>query len=360
MVQNALTSTTLPVLSHILMMAKGEVVKLVATNLETTIQSSFSGEVLEEGEICLPGNKIFEILRELPPQKVGIEIENSRAIIKCGRSTFQLLTLEASEFPEIPKLGEEKTFLFPQEKLREMVQKTSFAASLDETRPGLNGVYLSIEEGRMRMVATDGRRLALIRTLEALKNVPEVKTIIPLRALHQLIRILGQGEEVKMGIGKHQAFFEPCLKEGRLTQILLISQLIEAEFPDYERIIPGQYKIAITVDKEEFSRAIRRVSLLSNEKSRLLKFKLKENLLSISANTPEIGSSYEELTVQREGEESIGIGFNSTYLLDGLKNMEGEVRFELTDSVSPGVIKPAAGGSEDYIYIVMPIRIEEE
>jgi DNA polymerase-3 subunit beta len=174
------------------------------------------------------------------------------------------------------------------------------------------------------------------------------------------MRILGQGEEIKMGIGKHQAFFEPRLKEGRLTQVLLISQLIEAEFPDYQGVIPKEYKVAIMVDKDELFRAIKRVSLLSNEKSRLLKFRLKENVLSISANTPEIGSSYEDLTVKREGEEDIGIGFNSTYLLDGLKNMEGEIRVELTDSVSPGVIKPAVKEDGNYIYIIMPIRIEEE
>jgi len=358
-VQNALTSVTLPVLSHILMIAKEEGIKLVATNLETTIQSSFSGEIIEEGEICLPGNKIFEILRELPSQEVDLEIEDSRAIIKCGRSTFQLLALEASEFPEIPKLEEENIFLFPQDKLREMIQKTSFAASLDETRQGLNGIYLSIAEGEVRMVATDGRRLAFVRISKSLK-IPEVKTIIPLRAIQQLMRILGQGEEVRTGIGKHQAFFNPRLKEGPLNQILLISQLIEAEFPDYENIIPKEYKVAIMVDRDTLFRAIKRVSLLSNEKSRLLKLKLKGNVLSITANTPEMGSSYEELTVKREGEEDIGIGFNATYLLDGLKNIAGEVRFELTDSLSPGVIKPVAGGDEDYVYVVMPIRIEEE
>lgn len=349
-VQNALTSTTLPILSHILMVAKGEKVKLTATNLETTIQSSFSGKVLEEGEICLPGNKIFEIIREASSPTVDLKLVDTRAAITCGRAVFQLLGLEAGEFPELPKIKEENVFSLPQEVLREMVQKTSFAASLDETRPSLNGVYVEIRGKEMRMVATDGRRLAFNKTSLPSVQIPPFEAIIPLRALRQLIRVLGQEEGVKIGLSKQQAFFQ-------LKDVVLTSQLIEAEFPDYEKVIPGEYNVAVLADKDELSGAIRRISLLSDEKSHLVKFELKGNSLLVSSDTPEMGSAQEELTIKTEGEGQVRAGFNYTYLLDVLKNMGQEVRFELIDSLSPGVIRPATG--KEYVCVVMPIRIEE-
>ncbi|TET44719.1 DNA polymerase III subunit beta [Candidatus Aerophobetes bacterium] len=351
-VQNALTSITLPILSHILMTARGERVNLAATNLETTIQASFPSQVLEEGEICLPGNKLFQILRELPPLGVSLTTEDTKAAIKCEKSLFHLLGLEAAEFPEIPKLEEGKEFTLAREKLKEMIQKTIFAASLDETRQNLNGVHLEIEEKEIKMVATDGRRLAFIRASEPSLELAPVQIIIPLRALQQLLRVMEKGEEVRVGAGKSQIFF-------RMENILLISQLIEAKFPDYREVIPKEHKITIMADRNELLAASKRVALLAEEKSRLLKFKLKENLLSISAISPETGSAYEELMVKREGEGDIQIGFNSTYLLDVLKIIDsGEVSLELTDSVSPGVIRPAE--SKDYIYVIMPIRTEKE
>ena len=350
-VQNALTSTTLPILSHVLMIAEGEKVRLVATNLETTIESSFSAKILQEGRICLPGGKVFEIMREAPSPRVDLEVSDNKATIACGRAIFHLLCLEASEFPELPKLEKENVFSLPQEVLREMVQKTFFAASSDETRPSLNGVYMAIKDGEMRMVATDGRRLSFIKaSSSSLREIPPVEAIVPLRALRQLMRILGKGEEVRIGLSKHQVFFQ-------LDDILLISQLIEAEFPDYEKVIPKEYNVAILTDKDELFGVIRRISLLSDEKSRLIKFELKENTLLVSSNNPEMGYAQEELTVKREGEGALKVGFNYTYLLDVLKNMKGEVRLELIDPLSPGVIRPAE--DKDYVCVVMPIRIEE-
>lgn len=351
-VQNALTSTTLPILSHILMSATAEKVNLAATNLETTIQSSFPCEVPQEGEICLPGNKLFQILRELPPSGVSLMTEGTKATIKCEKSVFDLLGLEAAEFPEIPKLEEGKEFTLPRERLKEMIQKTMFAASVDETRQNLNGVYLEIEKKEVKMVATDGRRLAFVVASQPSLEVAPVQIIIPLRGIQQLLRIMEKGEEVRVGAGKSQIFF-------KMEEVVLISQLIEAKFPNYREVIPKQHKIAITADRNGLFAASKRVSLLTEEKSRLVKFKLKGNVLSISAVSPETGYAYEELGVRRDGEEDIQIGFNSTYLLDALKVISSaEVQLQLTDSVSPGVIRPAEG--EDYIYVIMPIRIEEE
>ncbi len=359
-VQNALTSTALPILSYILLEAEEGRISLTGTNLETTIQSSFAvhieedfeGHIEKKGEICLPGDKIFAILRELPSSKVNLEIEETKATIKCEDSTFQLLGFPSKEFPGVPQLEEEKVFSLPQRKFRQMIQRTIFAASRDETRQNLRGVYFEIEEKEVRMVATDGRRLAFTRNPLAPLNILSIGVIIPLQALQQLVRVLGEEKEVKISVSERQIFFQ-------MDSILLISQLIEAEFPGYRRIIPTEFKVTILVDKDDLLRSIRRVSLLADEKSHLLRFKLKENTLLISANAPEAGYAYEELAVRREGEEEMEIGFSSAYLLDIFKNLgEGEVRLELTDPEKPGVIRP--GKDKNYVCVIMPIRLKEE
>lgn len=354
-VQNALTSITLPVLSYILLEAGPENITLTATNLETTIRSSFSAQVEGEGQICLPGDKVFYILRELPSEPLTLEIEESKATIRCKKAIFQLLGLSSEEFPEVPQIMVEKFFSLSQEKLRETVQRTIFAASRDETHQNLNGAYLEVEGKDARLVATDGRRLSFVHTPLASSDISSAEAIIPLKALQQLVRVLSEDKEVKVGISERQIFF-------KMDDILLVSQLIDAKFPDYRKVIPTEFRIAILADRDDLLRSIRRVSLLTDEKSRLLKFALKESTLLISAEAPELGYAYEELEIRKEGEGEIEIGFSSTYLLDIFKNLEkGEVRVELTDSEGPGVVRPSE--SKDHICVLMPVRLrgmEEE
>jgi len=354
-VQNALTSTALPVLSYVLLEAGPEKITLTTTNLETTIRSSFPAQVEGEGEICLPGDKLFYILRELPSAPVALEIEKSKATIRCKKGMFQLLGLSPEDFPEVPQIMVEKFFSLSQEELRQMIQRTVFAASRDETHQNLNGAYLEVEEKDARLVATDGRRLSFVHVSLASSSLSSGEAIIPLRALQQLARILSGDKEVKIGVSERQIFFE-------MDHILLISQLVDAKFPDYRKVIPTEFSIAILADRDEFLRSVRRVSLLTDEKSRLLKFKLKKNTLLISAEAAELGYAYEEIDVKRERGEEIEIGFSSAYLLDILKNIEkGEVRIELTDSEGPGVIRPSE--NKDHICVLMPVRLrgmEEE
>ncbi len=354
-VQNALTSTALPVLSYVLLEAGPEKITLTTTNLETTIRSSFPAQVEGEGEICLPGDKLFYILRELPSAPVVLEIEKSKATIRCKKAMFQLLGLSPEDFPEVPQIMVEKFFSLSQEELRQMIQRTVFAASRDETHQNLNGAYLEVEEKDAKLVATDGRRLSFVHLSLASSSLSSGEAIIPLRALQQLARILSGDKEVKIGVSERQIFFE-------MDHILLISQLVDAKFPDYRKVIPTEFSIAILADRDDLLRSVRRVSLLADEKSRLLKFQLKENTLLISAEAAELGYAYEEIDVRRERGEEIEIGFSSAYLLDILKNIEkGEVRIELTDSEGPGVIRPSE--NKDHICVLMPVRLrgmEEE
>jgi len=354
-VQNALTSTALPVLSYVLLEARPEKITLTATNLETTIRSSFPAQVEGEGEICLPGDKLFYILRELPSAPVTLEIEESKATIRCKKAIFQLLGFSPEDFPEVPQIMVEKFFSLSQEELRQMIQRTVFAASRDETHQNLNGAYLEVEEKDAKLVATDGRRLSFVHVSLASSSLLSGEAIVPLRALQQLMRVLSGEKEVKVGVSERQIFFE-------MDHILLVSQLVDAKFPDYRKVIPTEFSIAILADRDDLLRCVRRVSLLTDEKSRLLKFQLKENTLLISAEASELGYAYEEIDVRRERGEEIEIGFSSTYLLDILKNIEkGEVRIELTDSEGPGVIRPSE--NKDHICVLMPVRLrgmEEE
>jgi len=354
-VQNALTSTALPVLSYVLLEARPEKITLTATNLETTIRSSFPAQVEGEGEICLPGDKLFYILRELPSAPVTLEIEESKATIRCKKAIFQLLGFSPEDFPEVPQIMVEKFFSLSQEELRQMIQRTVFAASRDETHQNLNGAYLEVEEKDAKLVATDGRRLSFVHVSLASSSLLSGEAIVPLRALQQLMRVLSGEKEVKVGVSERQIFFE-------MDHILLVSQLVDAKFPDYRKVIPTEFSIAILADRDDLLRCVRRVSLLTDEKSRLLKFQLKENTLLISAEASELGYAYEEIDVRRERGEEIEIGFSSTYLLDILKNIEkGEIRIELTDSEGPGVIRPSE--NKDHICVLMPVRLrgmEEE
>ncbi len=354
-VQNALTSTALPVLSYVLLEAQPERINLTATNLETTIRSSFPAQVEGEGEICLPGDKLFYILRELPSAPVTLEVEEGKATIRCKKATFQLLGFSPEDFPEVPQIVMEKFFSLSQEELRQMIQRTVFAASRDEAHQNLNGAYLEVEGKDARLVATDGRRLSFVHIPLVSSSLPSAEAIIPLKALQQLARILSGDNEVKIGVSERQIFFE-------MDHITLVSQLVDAKFPDYRKVIPTEFSIAMLADRDDLLRSVRRVSLLTDEKSRLLKFELKGNTLLISAETAELGYACEEIDVKRERGEGIEIGFSSSYLLDIFRNVEkGEVRIELTDSEGPGVIKPSE--SKDHICVLMPVRlrgVEEE
>lgn len=348
-VGHALTSTSLPILSHILMVAGGDSVRLTATNLETTIQCVVPAQVEEGGEICISGEKFSSIVRQLSPLPVRFKTEETRVAIRCGRAKFNLLGLPATEFPEYPQPGE-IDFSLPESDLKQMIQKTIFAVSTDETRRSLNGIYLEGKEEILRMISTDGRRLALVSTsLPSISSPTEV--LIPLKGAQQLLRILGDGGEVKIGISENQVFFHT-------PRTLLISQLISAKFPDYQQVIPHKSNTVILVDRLKLLSAIRRCSILSEEKSHLLRFKLKDDLLSLTGSEPELGDAYEEVSVESEGKKELEVGFNSAYLVEALKVIsEEKVELELIDSASPGVLRGEK--EKSYLYVLMPIRIEE-
>ncbi len=349
---------TLPILSNFLLETEKDKIKLSGTDLEVGICTFTPVEIIKPGNITIPAKKFLEIIRELPDEKIEINTdESNRITITCAQSRFLINGLSKEDYPLLPEFKEDKAISLPQTTLEKMLRKTSFAVSTDETRYILNGVCLIFNNTQIRMVATDGRRLACIS--EELKEKPSItsgktmQVIIPTKAANQLMHLLTEsGEEiVKVSIGENQIGF-------KINNTILISRLIEGNFPNYEQVIPKNYVLQLKLNTKEFLQVTKRVSLLVSDKGGSVKYDLKGNILRVSSISPGIGEAEEKMVAQPRPENlQLEIAFNPTYVLDVLKVIESEeIYLELTSSLNPGVIRPS--GKEDYLCVLMPMRLE--
>jgi DNA polymerase-3 subunit beta len=349
-VQNAIsTHTTLPILSNILIEAKKDRLYLTSTDLDIGISSSVSAKVDTEGAITVPAKKFSDIIRELSGNEVEITAKKNNSVdIKAGRAYFKLMGIDKDEFPKLPDFKDKEFITLKQSLFRKMMEKSAFAISKDETRYILNGVLVQIEEGSIRMVATDGRRLVLIEESQEFPKKIDKQVIIPQKTIQELIRNLTSQEELKIIFDENQVCFE-------FDNTIITSRLIEGEFPDYEKIIPQTAKDKVVVDRDELYRAIKRVSLFTNADSQAIKIDILKNRMILSKSAPELGEAKDELKTEYEG-KPLSIGFNPAYLTDFLKVYENEkVEFELTDPEKPGAVrtkKPYV-----YLYIVLPMQL---
>ncbi|MDP2940455.1 MAG: DNA polymerase III subunit beta [Candidatus Omnitrophota bacterium] len=346
-VQNVVSlRATLPILSNILIETQAGDLRLIATDLDIGISCLIPVNISEEGAITLPAKRFSDIIKELPDAPIEIEVKKNNQIeIECEKCKFKLPGLPKDEFPKLPEFKDKEVIKIEQSILKEMLDLTSFAVSREETRYILNGILLEIKEDLIRLVATDGRRLALRENKLPIPFKKEVRVIIPIKAVQEISRNLKQEGEVLMVMGTNQVMFD-------INKTLIVSRLIEGEFPNYNQVIPKPAEPKITINKESFLSAIRRANLLSTPDFQAIKFEVFKNKMVISKSTPDVGESREELAIEYAGKELI-IGFNPHYLIDALKNLrEEEVNLELTDADKPGVIR-----SEGYLYLVLPMRI---
>lgn len=352
------TKSTLPVLANVLLEAKGKKMDMTATDLEVGVRCSINVEVLEPGAITVPARTLSEVVRELPSEEVKIRVdEKSRVEINSGQAMFNLMGLPKEDYPALPKFKTDGEFFIERDLLSEMINKTIFSVSRDETRYVLCGIYFEVEKGKIKMVSTDGRRLSYISEEIGIDKKREAKVIIPTKAVNELNRILTQvgtreqAEEdgkVKISIEENQISF-------MTDEIVLISRLIEGHFPNYEQVIPKTSNIKLKIRTEQLLEATRRVALLTTEKSNSVKYSFKKNKLIISANTEGLGEARDVVEIDYAGEE-MEIAYNPQFLSDVLRNIgSDEVFLELTNSLNPCLIRPTTG--EDYISIVMPMRI---
>ena len=348
-VQNVISSkTTLPVLSHILMKAENNKLQLCATDLEVGIRSSVEAEVVQEGAVTMPGRTIGDIVKEAPEEKIEILAdEKSKVTISCGKSLFRIMGLPKEEFPKLPESGKGKGFDISKKTMKELIKKTSFAISREEARYALNGILFEVGKEEITAVSTDGRRLAKVKKAIA-GTKTEKQVILPSKAVNEVNRIIEDVEgEVRMAIGENEVTFE-------MDGIMLMARLVKGDFPDYDKVVPKTYSDRITLDREKFLSGIRRVSLLTSEKSNTIKISLSRDRMVLSASTPELGEASEEMDISYEGEEEI-LAFNPVYLMDFLRNEAcKEIYFEIINPVSPAVLRPVE--EENYFYVVMPIK----
>jgi DNA polymerase-3 subunit beta len=320
----------------------------------TTPHSQHPCKAKKEGSVTASAKKLFEIVRELPDEPVHIDVSsNAYLSITCARSDFTLAGTTAEEYPTLPTFTPERTVHAQAAVVGEMIERTMYAASADETRYNLNGVYIELieETGKLRMVATDGHRLSYVdRALGDDVSALATGVIIPRKGLSELKRLVDEedADEVELGFEGNNGL----ARKGRVT---LMMRLIEGEFPNYRQVIPSDPSHHLTLPTEPLVHALRRVALLSAERSRAVKFELADGKLSLSSSNPDLGDAHEEIDVDYAG-DPLSIAFNARYLTDALSVTGAkEIRISFRDALSPAQVVPT--DDADALAVVMPMRV---
>ena len=340
---------TLPILSNVLLSLEGNQLSLTGTDLEVElvgrVELASSGV---DGEVTVPARKLVDICKTLPDgSEIEFTVEAGKATVKAGRSRFTLSTLPASEFPSVEEGQGELSLQLPQALVKRLIERTAFAMAQQDVRYYLNGMLLEIKSGRLRMVATDGHRLALCTAPEAV-DAGDAAVIIPRKGVLELSRLLDGEENVRLVIGSNHV-------RASNEQYTFTSKLVDGKFPEYERVLPKSPDKAVIGDRLELKQAFTRTAILSNEKYRGVRLKLSNDALEITANNPEQEQAEEIVNVEYQG-DNLEVGFNVSYLLDVLSVLDGnKVRLSLADSASSALLEEAEAG--DSLYVVMPMRL---
>jgi len=347
---------TIPILANVLMEAKGDEVRFLATDLEVALRSHCAAAVAKGGALTLPAKKFYEIVKSLPETDIRIAEDKGGVKVAADRFDSRMQTLPREDFPTLPETGGAggaPRATLPRAAMREMVAKTAFAITGEDTRYFLNGALFVLRPDAMSLVATDGHRLALVTVARSAPppERDEVKAILPKKTLGELSRLLQEGDEdIQYERGENHLFFDVG---GRL----LISRMIDGQFPAYERVIPKGNDKRIEFERDRLIAAVKRVALLSNERSRAVKFQVDKDKVDVTSSSPDLGEAKETLPVEYAG-PPLQICFNAQYVLDFLSATSTDiVSLELKDEVSQAVMRPVGAEGYDYTYVIMPMRV---
>lgn len=354
-VQNIVSNRrAFPILANVLLRADDNKLHLTASDLEITVSCSVDVELSEPGATTIPAKRLLGITRELSSPEVEIETAGEDSChIRSGSTFFKLRTLPAEEFPPPPELELDSGLTFEQEKLKTMLRRTAYAISYDETRYVLNGVLMirDGEAGQFSIVATDGRRMAMVEHECSIPAELVGQSIVPTKTVSELQRLLSGSGAVTMNFSETLAGFR--LHSETSSDLIIVSKLIDGRFPNFRQVIPSEVKQRIPLMRDELLVALRRAELMTSDKMNSVKITFDDNRMTINANTPEVGEAEDSLAVEYNGEK-LAVAFNPSFLLDPLKALDDdEVYLELVDELSPGVIK----NKEAFIYVIMPMRI---
>jgi DNA polymerase-3 subunit beta len=354
------SKSTLPVLSNFLFETENGKIKLSSTDLEIAVKCYIKAEILEEGSITIPAKRFADIIKELSSEN-EIEIrsdETNQININSGKSKFNLMGISKSEYPVIPNFPDENNFTIKRELFTSMLKKTIFAASKDAQRYVLNGVYFILEDNILKMVSTDGRRLAYItaKEMQGISHKTKIKVIVPTKAIADILRLLSsdiKADNIKIGIAGNQIALE-------IEDITFLSTLIEGAFPNYEQVIPKTSDIKVKLNVKDTLVAVKQMALLtadkvSSDRASAVKFYFNSNILRISASTAGLGSGEVELEIDYKATPT-EINFNPNFVKEVLQNMDEEsIIFEFKNSINPATIVPEKDKS--YLCVVMPMRV---
>lgn len=348
-VQSAISAkNSLPILSNLLIETQDNHIIITATDLDMVISSILAVKPKTQGSITIPAKKLLDIVKELPEDSsVSVTLKkNNTVTLECNKVYFKIVGLPKEEFPQIQEFKNKNYITLPQKLLKNMLSVTGFAVSHDEARYVLNGILFIIKDKMISLVATDGRRLAVIEKGLTQKPDFEKKAIIPSKTSNELLKLLDDKNDVKIVFTENQVLFD-------LGDTKIISRLIEGEFPDYEQVIPKEQKDKIRIKRQNLLSAAKRASLFTNQDSLAVKLDISKNKLIISKSAPYIGEIKEEVDIDYHGKNT-SIGFNPVYIIEPLKNLDQEeVEFEIEDADKPGVIRI----SNEYIYVVLPMQL---
>jgi DNA polymerase-3 subunit beta len=353
----ASSKSALPVLSNFLFETEKDKIKLSSTDLEIAVKCHIKGEITEEGGITIPAKRFADIIKELPQDaEVEIRADDTNQInIKSGKSKFTLMGISKTEYPVIPEFPKENNFAVKKELFASMLKKTAFAASKDSQRYVLNGVYFIVENGSLKMVSTDGRRLAYI-SADGIESKIKGKAIVPTKAVSDMLRLISSDskeENIKAGISENQCALE-------IGDITFISTLIEGVFPNYEQVIPKKTESNIKLSVKDTLTAVKQMALLTDDKlssdrSSAVKFYFSSGILRISASTAGLGSGEVELETEYKG-EAVEINFNPNFIKEVLQNIDEEKAvFSFSNALNPATLAPEKDAN--YLCVVMPMRV---
>jgi len=347
---------TIPVLANVLLEGNDGELHVTATDLEVGMRSSYPANIGKAGRITVSAKKLYEIIKELPDREVAFLAKDNHWIeLRCGKAQFNIVGLAADEFPSFPQSPRDNGVSLSSPLCKQVIEKTFFAISQDESKYNLNGIYLraleSQEGATLRLVATDGHRLSMIEKPISGVIPEELKRglILPRKGVLELKRLAEEGDaDLNLGFQDNNAVV-------RKAQTVVVMRLVDGEFPDYERVIPKGNDQEAVIAVDPFLHALRRMLILSSEKSRGVKMQIKPGLLEVSSSNPELGDAREELDIDYQGPE-MTIGFNARYLLDILQVQDDlRVRMIFKDQLSPSLLRPEQ--TDGFTAVVMPMRL---
>ena len=344
--------STIPILANIVISEEKNKIHIMATDLEIGVMEITEAEKVESGIICISARKLYDMVRELSEERVEVQQEENFWIsVKAGKTVFNLPGVDPKEFPAFPSTEGADYFPIESSTLLEMIEKTVFAASSEESRFNLNGIYLEkitkAKKEYFRMVATDGHRLSMID--KELKTTLEKGIIISRRGLTELRKVLGDGErEVHISLKENNCIF-------KTDQSIVVIRLLEGEYPDYQQVIPQENNKHIVLTRKDFIGALRRAHVIASERGEGVRFSINRDVMEVKTGGPDVGNVHEEIMIDYKG-TPLEVNFNARYLLDVLNIMDTEkIKMELKEELSSGLIRPVDG--EDHLYVIMPMRL---